>query len=84
MADLEKELVEVGDHFKTATDLRALVAGQAGNRTLGIGGDWIAKVVGIDPETGHQVTVAWYDHHYEKKADATKRSKELLKFLKGL
>jgi hypothetical protein len=74
-------LVSVGDMFETATSLRALVQGHAGNRTLGVGGEWRATVVGIDPETGSQVTVASYDHLYEMKSDATKRSRELLRFL---
>lgn len=74
-------LISVGDMFRVATNLRALVTGHAGNRTLGHGGEWRATVVGLDPETGSQVTVASYDHIYEMKSDATTRSRQLLKFL---
>ena len=79
---IQEELVEVGDYFRIATNPRPLVAGRPGNRTLGLGGEWTAKVVGTDPETGAQVTIAWYDHRYGLKADATKRSKELLSLIK--
>ena len=81
MSDLDTGLITVGDLFRTATELRADVAGHAGNRTRGIGGEWRARVVGIDPESHSQVTVASYDHLYEKKSDATRRSRQLLKFL---
>lgn len=53
------------------------------NRTLGYEGEWRAKVVGADVETGSQVTVAYYDRTYTHAADAKCRASQLLKHLKG-
>lgn len=81
---LEPELIEVNsDYLRTATDLRPLVTGKKADRILGYGGQWTGKIVGTDPETGSQVTVAWYDHPYEKTADAKKRASQLLQYVKA-
>jgi hypothetical protein len=65
-----------------ATKLRSLVTGKKPNRVLGYEGEWTAKVVGNDVETGNQVTVAYYDHAYTHAADARCRASQLLRHLK--
>ncbi len=81
LPDMDPGMIETTGY--TATNLRPLVTGKKPNRTLGYEGEWTAKVVGTDVETGSQVTVAYYDRTYTQAADAKCRASQLLKRLKG-
>jgi hypothetical protein len=70
MSPYDPALLEVSDYLPIAVDIRPLVAG---TRETG----YHAKVVGTDPETGSQVTVARWPLEYEKKAEADKRSRQM-------
>lgn len=84
LTDLSPELIEINtDYLHTATNLRPLVTGQKANRILGYGGQWTGKVVGDDPETGAQVTVAWYGQPYEATSAAKKRAADLLRYVRS-
>ncbi len=80
---LDPGIIETTDYLHTAVDLRPLVTGKKANRILGVGSEWRGKVVGTDPETGSQVTVAYYDHDYESTAEAKKRATQLLQHVKA-
>lgn len=69
MSPYDPVLLELTDYFPTAVELRPLVMGESG--------DWHPKVVGVDPETGGQVTVASWPLEYEHKRDAEKRAREM-------
>ena len=81
MPDMDPGMIETTGY--RATKLRALVTGKKPNRALGYEGEWTAKVVGLDSETGSQVTVAYYDRTYTHAADARCRATQLLRRLKG-
>jgi len=68
------ELVEFTDYLLSATSPRAIVAG---SRQA-----WRAKVVGEDPDTGAQVTMAYKDFDYLDSKKAKSEAAKLLRIVK--
>ena len=85
MGDLETTLVIIPDdtYLHDATDIRAVVKGRPA-QGASTPAEWHPAVVGIAPDSGAQVTIAGYEQEYEKKADASKRARDLLRYVKRL
>ena len=77
MMPMDEALVVTTDYLLTAEDLRFVVAGDSAH-------GWFPKVRGTDPSDGAPIGVAYYEIEYERKADATKRAREMLGYIKSL
>lgn len=77
MIPMDEALVVTTDYLFTATDLACVVAGDSEH-------GWFPKVRGADPEDGAPVGVAYYEIEYALKADAMKRAREVLAYVKAL
>ena len=82
MAPICIEMITTTDYLHTASDLEAYVAGQKAGPFRPAA--WHPKVRGLCPDDGVAVGVAFYDMVYETKATATKRSREMLTYVKAL
>ena len=79
MSPFHPALLETStDYLHSATDLHIVTPGTPGN--------WRAVVRGTvhDDNRPAIIGVAWYDATYDRKADATKRAREVMRAVKAM
>jgi hypothetical protein len=74
---IHPDLIGTTDYLHSATAIYSVVCGRKGE-------GWSAHVRGRDPDDGAHIGVAWYELDYERKADATKRARQLLAHVRAL